>query len=503
MQTALYAKVPVPAQTDLSTTRLLTDEAFQLSPEQLVEINRRWSTHMIRQNMSCHCSRVLQAIYRHTIEFQKWQDDMSGKRLQQITYIRYDHANKAIRLLEAGNAIISRDGHYGKWLSINFDFDSWQKTDAKSLKRRTNNPHILLPDYCRNQPVDAPPAFAESEAFIAEMDEKSTLDSTSEEQEGFQPLNDCENVEQPDSGYTIDNNNIKKTTTTKTRENSKIEDEAQNGSHILLQQMLKQLANLEQKLNQQLDTQNRLDERIHSTLEEKFNQQQLDTQSCLDEHIHATVEAQLTKKLKSQAEATQKAQEHRQQPKEAKSEKLKEPSLTTSVSTNKSQSVVVVSSKNKVNKALALRYPNSMDKLTQQGLGDLLIKAGDQAQNLLDLLALRLQNTQNPVNNIPIYFSSLVRRLHNDELDLSNLKAHTASQKPAPTASEKAMQTLQAEYQEANADYVHFKRIYTQQAKNEQCSLQDYVKKSPICGLWQGLNQRLESAKSAIHHVQL
>jgi hypothetical protein len=475
MQNALYAKAP--AQTDLSNTRLLTDEAFQLSPEQLVEINRRWSTHMIRQNMSRHCSRILYAIYRHTIEFQKWQDDMSGKRLQQITAIRYDHANETLRILEAGNAIISRTGHYGKWLSINFDFDSWEQNDAKALARRTNNPYQLLPDYCRDQAVDAAPCFAESSSFSSEFTDQQAQGFIAEEDEQIQPLNESENVDHPDSGYTIDNNNnnniTKKTTTTKTRENSEIPATSQEDTQTLLQQMLKQLANLEQKFDQQRHCQ----------------------------PTHSADESDLTPSDHASLASTTDTSEMLETPQTTANPTQYTQSTPTENPADPRKSVVVVNFNNKVNKDLC--YPTGMDHYGQQGLANLLVQAGDHAQDLLDLLALRLENTQDPVKNIPLYFSSLVRRLHKNALDLSNLNAHKASQKPPPSAKEKAMNGLQAEFREANADYQHFKRLYKMKAKSAQCSLQEFTAQDGVKTIWQDVLGRLNQVKSAIDELNL
>lgn len=68
---------------------------------------------------------------------------MNSVRLQQLTGVRNDRANQAIRNLEALNILITRRGHYGKWLSINFDLDNWGRL---SLESQTNEPYCLLPE---------------------------------------------------------------------------------------------------------------------------------------------------------------------------------------------------------------------------------------------------------------------------------------------------------------------------------------------------------------------
>lgn len=508
MPNALYLKEPVPAQSDLLNVRILTDEAFQLSSDQLVEINRRWSTQMIKKNMPSQCSRVLYAIYRHTIEFQKWQDDMSGKRLEQITGIRYDHANETLRILEAGNAIITHTGKYGKWLSINFDFNSWQKT-GKSAQSRTNNPHGLLPDYCRDQPIDTPACFIlPNENSSASSDFKAS-ESEPLKPEQIETLNGDDNLDHPDSGYTINNNNIKNTTTDAQPQNFAVNqnDVARDENTLLLQQLLQKLSQLEQqfdqKINEQVNTQlnAQLDQYIQQQITVHHSSQNA-TQPAKVESLHNTanplqdVEPLETTQLSASVASSNIQLSDLQYLDTQPPSDLQIPKTIPMVQTETAPSVVVDYDK-KVN-VLPFNYPEGVNQATQMGLSHLLRQAGKHAQTLLDLLGLRLKNTRNPVNNIITYFSSLLRRLQNNKLDLSNLQAHKASQKPVPSRAEQKRLDLQKEYQEANADYVHFERIYTQQANNEQCSLQDYVKKAGVRNLWQPLLERLEQAKSAI-----
>jgi hypothetical protein len=82
---------------------------------------------------------------------------MNGKRLEQLTGIRSDHANETIRRLEALHLIITRRGKYGKWMSINFDFPNWGKHCPTS---ETNDPRCLLSDHYRVAlPQDEATAF--------------------------------------------------------------------------------------------------------------------------------------------------------------------------------------------------------------------------------------------------------------------------------------------------------------------------------------------------------
>jgi hypothetical protein len=81
---------------------------------------------------------------------------MNGRRLQQLTGIRPDHANESIRRLERWEVIITRSGQYGKWMSINFDFKNWGENSPES---QTNDPRCLLSDADQSTEKDEIVAF--------------------------------------------------------------------------------------------------------------------------------------------------------------------------------------------------------------------------------------------------------------------------------------------------------------------------------------------------------
>ena len=98
-----------------------------------------------------HEFRLILAVYHYTIGFNKLKDDMNGKRLEQITKIRYDHSNKTIVGLARKNIIVTNKGRYGKWMSINVEFDHWHE-EYQGLNNI--DPTHLLSDECRNKPID-------------------------------------------------------------------------------------------------------------------------------------------------------------------------------------------------------------------------------------------------------------------------------------------------------------------------------------------------------------
>ena len=131
MQTKVYANQQVSAQTEQANSNQSPDNFLHLLPEHRNEINNQWLSHMATQRISGNGLRVLSSIYRYTIGFNKISDDMSGRRLQQISCIRADHANHTLKLLAADNTIVSTKGRYGRVLSINFDFASWGNSTKK------------------------------------------------------------------------------------------------------------------------------------------------------------------------------------------------------------------------------------------------------------------------------------------------------------------------------------------------------------------------------------
>ena len=125
-----------------------------LLPHHLNLINSEWLTNFVKWKFSGNQARILHAVYRHTIGFLKREDDMNGSRLEQITGIRYDHANEIVRKLAAKNILILRKGFYGFWISINFKFNQWNQTNIE-VKADNNDPKRLLPEKLRNKPDDS------------------------------------------------------------------------------------------------------------------------------------------------------------------------------------------------------------------------------------------------------------------------------------------------------------------------------------------------------------
>ena len=126
-----------------------------LLPEHLNAIAYEWNSHLIKQKISGNYLRILNAIYHQTIDFNKWEDDLAGKRLQQLTHIRYDHSNFIVKKLFEKNIILKRKGNYGSIVSINFNFSTWGKPRKNTEPNHANNdPTQLLAEEIRNNPID-------------------------------------------------------------------------------------------------------------------------------------------------------------------------------------------------------------------------------------------------------------------------------------------------------------------------------------------------------------
>ncbi|MCK5811145.1 MAG: replication protein, partial [Cocleimonas sp.] len=114
---------------------------LNLQPEHLAQIGTAFIHQLSLAPLTARDLRILTTIYDQTIAYDKREDDMNGVRLEQLTGIRRDHANASVRRLAALNIIITHQGHYGKWMAINFDFPNWGEPSSDST---TNDPRCLL-----------------------------------------------------------------------------------------------------------------------------------------------------------------------------------------------------------------------------------------------------------------------------------------------------------------------------------------------------------------------
>ena len=147
MPAILYARDGDISPKNSFNPSLCAKNKLNLLPEHIAEISTAFIHQLTLAPLTSRELRVLTAIYDQTIGYNKREDDMNGTRLEQLTGIRRDHANEAVRRLEALHIIITHQGHYGKWMSINFDFPNWGKDCPES---KTNNPIGLVSSLYQN-----------------------------------------------------------------------------------------------------------------------------------------------------------------------------------------------------------------------------------------------------------------------------------------------------------------------------------------------------------------
>jgi len=170
---AFYPDEPALSNQEGSTSA--SDNSLKnLLPNQLNIITSAWLSHLVQWQFSGNEMRVLNAVFRHTIGFWKHEDDMNGARLQQITKIRYDHVNVIVKKLAAKNILILRKGFHGFWMSINFNFSTWGKSNI-DIHPSSNDPTQLLPEetepvdtgYCIDNPPETTPTTEQAQAVTA------------------------------------------------------------------------------------------------------------------------------------------------------------------------------------------------------------------------------------------------------------------------------------------------------------------------------------------------
>ena len=541
MQTKVYANQQVSAQTEQANSNQSPDNFLHLLPEHRNEINNQWLSHMASQRISGNGLRVLSSIYRYTIGFNKISDDMSGRRLQQISCIRADHANHTLKLLAADNTIVSTKGRYGRVLSINFDFASWGNSQKnKSAIKLIRDPRHLLPKYYHEDPIDTGNQMSASG--------ETPNPEISEHPHEHPTINNPAPVvlnETPLEQYTHPTH----PTEDETHASLKADEHALNVEQVLqtttqlFEQLVKKFDHLEQHV-QELKTQNSSQNTAQNTVVDHTPNDQIEPlvqdlqpqqrphntvdNSVVDhtvvDHIPSDYnaadpiphEAPLeTPKANvnpavfvpmeqaesvsppefvpmEQAEAVYTVENNNN----AANQDDNEPEQAETESRRFDQSPKIAPLECvDVN---ALRYPETLNPATCRALAGLLCKAGDHAQNILDLLEVRMENTSDPINDIVLYCASLVRNSQNNTLDLDSLRAHRTRQKITDNPQEKQRQALQQEYHEAITEYNHFKHINERQARAYECTEEEYLEQSGLMANWIAILQRLEKVQQAM-----
>jgi phage replication O-like protein O len=171
MQNALYANTG-----DISSINSINptpsseaaDNKMNLLPEHIGMIDKKLIEQLLRIKISGREHRILFAIHAQTIGFDKFENDLNGRRLEQLTGIRSDHVNDIICLLEEKNVIRTRRGYYGKWLAINFDFAHWGEIYAEVFPANID-PKCLLPLKYQVVSLDTGQDLSSSRPHVVEL----------------------------------------------------------------------------------------------------------------------------------------------------------------------------------------------------------------------------------------------------------------------------------------------------------------------------------------------
>ncbi len=124
---------------------------LNLLPEHLAQIDMAFLRQLTLAKLEGRQIRIVMAVFCQTIGYDKFEDDMNGTRIEQLTGVRGDHAGAIVRDLERFNVLITRRGHYGKWMSINFNFEQWGEISSEP---KTNDPSCLLSDHYQPMTAD-------------------------------------------------------------------------------------------------------------------------------------------------------------------------------------------------------------------------------------------------------------------------------------------------------------------------------------------------------------
>ncbi len=433
-----------------------------------IDITQQFIRQVTSSCLSSRMHRVVMAIFSQTLDFNKFEDDMNGRRLQQLTNIFPHHANEAVRALEAMNALITRDGTYGKYMSVNFDFEQWGKGDCD--KYPINDPHILLD---------------------SEEDEDSAATLTPEK---YEQLADYEKRELDAflSGE-IANEIANETAKTPPSEKSQAQWQAE---HEQLLQIINDLTTKLRELEAQVNT--LLAERA---LLAKVTKAAKATEKSKTAPILVT-KPKITPEIPSERQPEIKP-ETANVVTEAPVAATKSEPETRAIAqpiTHPAEATPPTTQVTPSSEPVVLHFPSQLNEDQCYDAEKLVKRADDKAQILLDMLEKRLRNTANPVKNPIAYLSSLLTRLKNNQLDMPRATTHSIA--PAEPRPIRESEVRRAEYQEAVADCIHMESNITLMAKQDNLSFDECLNKLNLNDLWEAIKDRFKAAKEALAAIQ-
>jgi hypothetical protein len=530
MSTTLYNNACAPAQTNTATDEtshlrcdanvavpayldIIEGNRLHLLSDHSVIVYSRCLDQLALCQLSPRCSRVFCIILNQTIGRSKLEDNMTTTRLEQLTKICHDHAGQAMKDLAAMNIIIHRaGGKYRNYLSINFNFSMWGNLTI-AAQHKNNNPAILLPKKYTETPIDN--GLLLDPAKLQHTAHPSTVSSLN---------NPLEQTETPACSHAIDANTKENAKVIKV-ENSTIQSAKNKAINTHNTQEVQKLetkltALFSKKLSSALETINQTLQGFEKHLSTAISipspeltvketaplAEQKTEKLATDITVNSEKNtATKTASIKPQIELRQAQNQYNQnspynnpqndsQYNNQSPESVQNPQQKS----HQEEKAVVVASSDYSIEIAPFNYPEKLDTEQCQALQGLLVKSGSRAQDLLNLLAQRLNNTRNPVHDPASYFASLVYKYRKNQLDFSALSAIKPFESTKDKAQKEYFKELKFQHRSCHNDYLHFQRIVENEMKKSQQSFKEVCENSPLGGIIEDCSNKLLKAKRAL-----
>jgi phage replication O-like protein O len=509
-----YGNTPLPAE-NCADLGIIDGNHLNLLPEHALVIYIRCLDHLAMCQLSSRCVRVFFAILNQTIGFKKLEDNINTTRLEKLTKIRHDHAGQAMKDLVAMNILMHRTGGtYRNWLSVNFNLATWGNSNSKDSDK-TNNPIVLLPRKYTEEPIDQGlqlsmigqdylklPAFqssassnqnTDSTTLAAENTHNTTAENAqnSHSEIGIPPAIQTKNPAKTSVKETANSDNTK----IKSVPKSDIETISQSQNSATTQTTLADnLSQIEYSVTQT----------VANLVQDKMTQfiDLIDDKlQCFEQQLHSKKSDNSPSKAPqnkpssdttSANQASDKPQQANQSAKQKQKNKrnLKQPHEAASVNAPELANA-------KPLELPKLRYPTQLNQQQCEELHKSLYRSGDQAQNLLNLLALRLENIHAPIKNTSAYFAALVGKLRKDDLDLSAAQ-HYQIKDPKQIENKKLRQELQFDYRNHQSDYQHFEKVVQAEMRKTGQDFTEACKTLHMTIIFDDINKKLQTTKQAL-----
>ena len=443
----------------------IKDNRFLFDYEHSKIIYDRCLDHISACQLPARCLRVINTILRQTIGFGKLEDHATTTRLEQLTKIRHDHIGNTLRYLSKRNIIKWRKGgKYNNYLSINYDFASWGERNPQK-QNPNNDPTILLPDYYTKTPIDQGLCF----------------DDDPEDANLFDPDLDREEspYAQPDTQTSTENVNASALETDKYLDKDSViqmVSEIVDEQFTQIKQLLKQNNSIEAQTKNQAEShtvENAATDQPTDSIQVKQKQESTEPPDpdgvmkdiqleqyeyeirayqqeieALKQHSEQEVtqlkqqsEQEITQlKQQSEQELTELKQQSKQEITEIKqhseqveleNSRLHQKQIETHIQNQapNAMSEYYLSQDTSVTQSLEeIDYPLQLSENDCFSAKKVVMKTPEKAQDILDLLAIRLNQTQPILNNPIAYLARLVQKEQKNELDFSALQTFVRPQ---------------------------------------------------------------------------